>query len=322
MHKLNSPGIYGGSGTIETVIEKGKLSLFLVCECIGNRRWRWTDRDCDRKRETPSGDSLSQTDASIRLYLSVIKRGGPIRVEYCYLRPMVQKKSENILTDRKHLHFSAEDVFEVEELGARASNSGDLDLFQSQEFINYHKSRGVCFDYGQEFVQELEYSPCQVSNRACFFILTEGDDTDDDYSGARKYYSDGEEQEYDGASADSLNEATADKVDKPVVDSPSSEDSNENDLSECEEAATEDPTQVELSESKAEFNPNSEGTTRFSPCMRSLTTALSAATVEAAPQFPRPEELEFFTPSQTWNIIMFAQLSLMILLGTFSLLRG
>jgi hypothetical protein len=38
-------------------------------------------------------------------------------------------------------------------------------------------------------------------------------------------------------SADSLNEdsTTADNVDKPTVDSPSSEGSNSNDLSECEE---------------------------------------------------------------------------------------
>jgi hypothetical protein len=54
--------------------------------------------------------------------------------------------------------------------------------------------------------------------------------------------------------------------------------------------------------------------------MRSLTTVLSAATVEETPQFPRLEELQFFMPSQTWNIIIFAQLTLIILLVTFSLL--
>ncbi|KAF8207727.1 hypothetical protein K438DRAFT_1814121 [Mycena galopus ATCC 62051] len=91
----------------------------------------------------------------------------------------------------------------------------------------FHEAKG--FDpYGQEFVQEIEYSPCQVSNKqeTPFAHVKH-----DDYSGASKYYSDGEEQEY----ADSLNETTAGKVDKPVVDSPSSEGSNGNDLSECEE---------------------------------------------------------------------------------------
>jgi hypothetical protein len=55
--------------------------------------------------------------------------------------------------------------------------------------------------------------------------------------------------------------------------------------------------------------------------MRSLTTTLSAATVEETPESPHLDELQFFTPSRAWNIIIFAQLSLIMFLSTSLLLE-
>ncbi|KAJ7036908.1 hypothetical protein C8F04DRAFT_1093813 [Mycena alexandri] len=259
--------------------------------------------------------------------LKLSKRGEDLPQGYLFLCPLDDLQSDSLASFRTPdcpAYWSL-DPSGVERLSAEEEKNHEFPEFEFTMNLRgrswddrvytgirqFHEAKG--FDpYGQEFGLEVENSLYQVSNdQETPFGHVEEDDTGDDYSGANKYYSDGEDQEY--------------AVDSPS-DSESSEGSNRNDLSECEdviprnehsdgnrkhnevEASSRKTTsQVELSssESKADFNPNSEAAT---------------VRVEDIPECPRLEELQFFTPSQTWNIIMFVQLSLMILLGTFSLL--